>query len=906
MGATTDGQSPPARTQAQRTGRKIRQTSPPLGLNYSLSSSAGPRKGVERGKHISQRALPLRSSPERTLGPGDDGRTHDQDPKQRVSRQGGDDTELPAPPAAARDPTSPAPAAGPGTAPSARPAARTSSPPVVILDDDDYDNCGEQVGSPSSPHAPASCSSGAAASTGVKPAVEPPAQPRDQEPPLLRQRQLQAVAPEHREEQQQQQQHPGLPGLPAQRWHAARPGYAELAEAVAARRSLPPPPGTAPHSPLPSGWGVGLLGGARVVLNSRLSPALEEMHGAMQEGLLAQQRQVGAAAAGKQQHQHQQGSSLVELTSGLDLVVAAAADTDGGQQGCSCCQQAKRGKGRGRGGRHKKGDETPTLASKAAADLAEQLRSAVAAELGLGRPPTDLEVALNLPELLPANPKVRVMRIGDPGVPPSVWDDVPCMSGAASLVALQPVAAGEVLGLYSGELALKAEYHWLCESPLPAWDDPDPRHPCPYTCALHFAHEMGRYAVDTDLPAPLVQQLSEARGGQLAPGLARELRRGGAESVVSLTLTARRLGCGLAAINDPRRNLAATWEEDADFADGHPNAELASAVVLGMWPVVLAVAKRDIPAGTHVSASYGCDYWSLHRAEQQALSRIEQERRLAQAAAQRAERAEAAAAEARQQAAQWQTRAAAAQQRAQEEVARAAAAEQRAAKSEGCARAAVRRLEGDMSELRAQAARELGDAQAQASGSAAALASAKQQLQRLQEERRRLLQELEGGRQQLEQVEVRCEEAEARCKEAEAEARVAVQAMAHKESKRGKEAAGSRGGAPEALGGRGSGGSGGGALAAVAQARAAAGRANCAVGGAGMYTAAAAARASGRQQWRAGEQAAGASGSCLQGPSQGQQQARVAAGQGQQQARVAVCRATRAAAPLVDLSQEED
>ena len=43
---------------------------------------------------------------------------------------------------------------------------------------------------------------------------------------------------------------------------------------------------------------------------------------------------------------------------------------------------------------------------------------------------------------------------------------------------------------------------------------------------------------------------------------------GGAESVVSLTLTARRLGCGLAAINDPRRNLAATWEEDADFADG--------------------------------------------------------------------------------------------------------------------------------------------------------------------------------------------------------------------------------------------------------------------------------------------------------------------------------------------------
>lgn len=177
-------------------------------------------------------------------------------------------------------------------------------------------------------------------------------------------------------------------------------------------------------------------------------------------------------------------------------------------------------------------------------------------------------------------PQVRVMRIGDPGVPPSVWDDVPCMSGAASLVALQPVAAGEVLGLYSGEvrqragggrsgrgrgaagaggasgvwgvdsmgvrcsgvdviantclllahwllvptyhpwrhyvglghitslprqsppppspssspqLALKAEYHWLCESPLPAWDDPDPRHPCPYTCALHFAHEMGRW-----------------------------------------------------------------------------------------------------------------------------------------------------------------------------------------------------------------------------------------------------------------------------------------------------------------------------------------------------------------------------------------------------------------------------
>ena len=33
--------------------------------------------------------------------------------------------------------------------------------------------------------------------------------------------------------------------------------------------------------------------------------------------------------------------------------------------------------------------------------------------------------------------------------------------------------------------------------------------------------------MDTDLPAPLVQQLSEARGGQLAPGLARELRRGG-------------------------------------------------------------------------------------------------------------------------------------------------------------------------------------------------------------------------------------------------------------------------------------------------------------------------------------------------------------------------------------------
>lgn len=36
-----------------------------------------------------------------------------------------------------------------------------------------------------------------------------------------------------------------------------------------------------------------------MVLNSRLSPALEEMHGAMQEGLLAQQRQVGVRACGR-------------------------------------------------------------------------------------------------------------------------------------------------------------------------------------------------------------------------------------------------------------------------------------------------------------------------------------------------------------------------------------------------------------------------------------------------------------------------------------------------------------------------------------------------------------------------------------------------------------------------------
>jgi hypothetical protein len=42
----------------------------------------------------------------------------------------------------------------------------------------------------------------------------------------------------------------------------------------------------------------------------------------------------------------------------------------------------------------------------------------------------------------------------------------------------------------------------------------------------------------------------------------------GATDSYSLTTTARRLGCALAAINDPRRNLAATWEEDADFPDG--------------------------------------------------------------------------------------------------------------------------------------------------------------------------------------------------------------------------------------------------------------------------------------------------------------------------------------------------
>ncbi|PNH05651.1 putative cytosolic iron-sulfur protein assembly protein CIAO1 [Tetrabaena socialis] len=185
--------------------------------------------------------------------------------------------------------------------------------------------------------------------------------------------------------------------------------------------------------------------------------------------------------------------------------------------------------------------------------------------------------------------KVARTRIG-PGAP---WDDVPAMRGQESLVVVKALKAGEVLGVYCGEL--------LADLPL------------------------------LDLPPDLDQLLKES-----------------ADTAPRVYITAARLGCSLACANDPRRNLAARVKHEADFRAGGPNVEVLDVVVLGCLTLPVMIAIKDIAPGTHAMYSYGTSYWELEQEDGAAFSRmravmdaVEVQRARAEAAEAQGRRAEA-------------------------------------------------------------------------------------------------------------------------------------------------------------------------------------------------------------------------------------------------------------------------
>ncbi|KXZ52522.1 hypothetical protein GPECTOR_9g566 [Gonium pectorale] len=296
-----------------------------------------------------------------------------------------------------------------------------------------------------------------------------------------------------------------------------------------------------------------------------------------------------------------------------------------------------------------------------AQQLAQQLRAGALQRVqaqGPGgkrrRKLTHAQVLANLPELLDASPQIEVVSIGLPGSDPSPWDDCPAMAGQGSLRTRPQgagLAAGELIGPYSCEAFL--EQDWLAMElvePAAEWDDPV--RPCPHRCELERCHELGRYGADLFLPQSLIEQLDRL----VLPSELRALLQEGEEQG-KLSVTAGRLGCEVSLVNDPRRNLAARCDAEADFREGGPNAALVTAVVCGLLPVLVMVTSRDVPPGQHIMYSYGSSYWTLHLQEVTRLRRWEaaqadveaaHREKQAAAAAREAERAARLAAEARE------------------------------------------------------------------------------------------------------------------------------------------------------------------------------------------------------------------------------------------------------------------
>ncbi|KXZ52514.1 hypothetical protein GPECTOR_9g558 [Gonium pectorale] len=241
------------------------------------------------------------------------------------------------------------------------------------------------------------------------------------------------------------------------------------------------------------------------------------------------------------------------------------------------------------------------------------------------------------PEAL-SRAEIEVVSIGLPGSDPSPWDDCPAMAGQDSLRARPQgggMAAGELIGPYSCECWLYPD--WLQAQnahPAAEWDDRE--RPCPHRSQAARKHDLGRYAADCELPEYLLSQLRRlgSPGAQL-----QQLQASGICEYRKLYGSAARLGCEVSLVNDPRRNLAARCDAEADFREGGPNAQLVTAMVCGLLPVMVMVASRDIPAGGHIMYSYGSAYWTLHQEEREHVREVEGVLEREAAAAARAEAA---------------------------------------------------------------------------------------------------------------------------------------------------------------------------------------------------------------------------------------------------------------------------
>ncbi|GIL59388.1 hypothetical protein Vafri_14257 [Volvox africanus] len=234
---------------------------------------------------------------------------------------------------------------------------------------------------------------------------------------------------------------------------------------------------------------------------------------------------------------------------------------------------------------------------------------------------THAEVLENLPELIRPSEKVEAVILGEHPDEPHPWVDVPAMTGQASLRTRpgRKLAPGEFIGLYSAEAWLHPDWQaQILANPMDNWDDS--KYPCPYRFSAIRKHDFGRYAADCSLPEKLLEHLDQLdlQDERLRIQLQEE-----PENCGKMFLTSARLGCMMSAANDPRRNLRAMCEAEADFREGGPNAVVTTAVILGILPVLVMVATSHIAGGQHVMYSYGPAYWNLHAEEQSVCRDLE-------------------------------------------------------------------------------------------------------------------------------------------------------------------------------------------------------------------------------------------------------------------------------------------
>ncbi|GLI70164.1 hypothetical protein VaNZ11_014787, partial [Volvox africanus] len=399
------------------------------------------------------------------------------------------------------------------------------------------------------------------------------------------------------EVQQQQQLQPELPG-----WDPRRPGYVELSEAVEYRQARQRALVKRPED-LPQCWGVGLLGSNLVVCNTVLRGSAS----------LIFQEARKAALQGR----------LWKLES--EALVQIVND-----------------------------DERLTFEQAKALthQFEERLRKAAAEHMTASVQPwqdgaarkdwrslTHAEVLENLPELIRPSGKVEAVILGERPDDPHPWEDVPEMTGQASL-RTRPgnnLAPGEFIGLYSAEAWLHPDWQaQILANPMDHWDDSE--YPCPYRFSANRKHDFGSitcfpvrrgpvyfaprtgYAADCSLPEKLLEHLDQLdlQDERLRTQLQEE-----PENCGKMFLTSARLGCMMSAANDPRRNLRAMCEAEAHFREGGPNAVVMTAVISGILPVLVMVATSHIAGGQHVMYSYGPAYWNLHEEEQSVCRDLE-------------------------------------------------------------------------------------------------------------------------------------------------------------------------------------------------------------------------------------------------------------------------------------------